>query len=140
MNERPIDVVLLHTPEDDQAAAELVGLLRRHGVEPRSHSAELDPGADWQTQLEDALNATSACAVLLGRDARLLDPARRAVERRAARAPDLRVVGVLVPETRQPTPDDTSKTGRQTPDQASPVEKAARKDGKTESGRQEEPR
>jgi TIR domain-containing protein len=135
MNERPIDVVLLHDSEDDQPAAELMGLLRGHGVEPWSLSTELHPGADSQTQLEDALNATSVCAVLLGQRARLPDPARKAVERRAARAPNLRVVGVLLPGTPQPTPSDTKHTADQPPDQPSPAEQAVRKDHAPEPGR-----
>jgi histidyl-tRNA synthetase len=72
MSERPIDVVLLHHGEEDKATA-LVDQLRKEGVESRPIS-ELDADEDWPKQLEEALNATSVCAVLLGNDERLADP------------------------------------------------------------------
>jgi hypothetical protein len=132
MSERPIDVVLLHHGEEDKATA-LMEKLRKEGVESRPIS-ELHAAEDWPKQLEEALNATSVCAVLLGEDERLTDPARQAVERRAARALDFQVVVVLLPEARRPLSNDSNQPGGPAPAQASAAQ-AATNDRVTKSGR-----
>jgi histidyl-tRNA synthetase len=138
MSERPIDVVLLHHGEEDKATA-LMDQLRKEGVESRPIS-ELDADEDWPKQLEEALNATSVCAVLLGNDERLADPARQAVERRAARARDFQVVVVLLPETRRSPSSGTNQTERQAPAQTSAAGQAPPNDQVTKSRRGREKR
>jgi TIR domain len=140
MSERPIDVVLLRASEDDKAAAELADRLRKEGVEAWFVSSELRAGEDWRGKLDEALNGSSACAVLLGKGDRLSDPALRAVERRVARGSDFRVVVVLLPEAQWPTPSENGQEGSQALDEAGFAGPAAQKDGETEPGRPEESR
>ena len=125
MSERPVDVVLLHHGEDDKATA-LMDQLRREGVEAQPIS-ELHAGEDWPKPLEEALNATSICAVLLGNNDRLADPARQAVERRAARALDFQVVVVLLPGAQAPPSSDAAPPKSPAPAQARRAGRAASK-------------
>src|SRR6266550_1728386 len=104
MSERPVDVVLLCGSENDKAAAELAGQLRKEGVEAWFVSSELRAEEDWRGKLDKALDGSRVCAVLLGKGDRLSDPAVRVVERRAAAGSDLRVVVVLLPGTQWSMP------------------------------------
>lgn len=139
MSERAADVVLLQASEDDKAAAELADQLRKEGVEAWFAASELRAEEGWRGKFAEALNGSSACAVLLGKGDRLSDPALRAVERRIAGGSDFRVIVVLLPEAHWPTPSQSGYEGSQAPSEASSAGQA-RNDGETEPGRPEESR
>jgi hypothetical protein len=139
MSERPTDVVLLCASGDDKTAAELAGRLRKEGVEAWFVSSGLRAEEDWRGKLNEALDGSRVCAVLLGKGGRLSDPGVRVVERRVAAGADLRVIVVLLPETQWSMPSEAAQEKRRDPAEGNSARQAPQKDGKTEPARPEGP-
>lgn len=125
MSERATDVVLLCASGDDKTAAELAGQLRKEGVEAWFVSAGLRAEEDWRGELNEALDGSRVCAVLLGRDDPLSDPAVRVVERRVAAGADLRIVAALLPGTQWSMPGEAAQERRRDLDEGSSARRAS---------------
>jgi tetratricopeptide (TPR) repeat protein len=93
------DVFLSHNSADKQAVEAIATMLLARGVRPFLDKWNLIPGTPWQEGLEEALDASSACAVFLGPSG--VSPwqneeMRAALEQRA-RDRASRVIPVLLP-------------------------------------------
>ncbi len=98
------DVFLSHASADQLAVEALARRLRDDGLEPFLDEWHLVPGEPWQEALEDALEASRACAVFVGGK---LGPwqneeMRVALDKRVRDA-DFRVIPVLLPGVSRPS-------------------------------------
>lgn len=67
--ERPgFDVFLSHNSKDKPTVLHLARALRLHGITPWLDAWELIPGRPWQEALEEAIEASRSCAVLVAKD------------------------------------------------------------------------
>ena len=62
------DVFLSHNSKDKATVAHLARALRLHGLAPWLDAWELVPGRPWQEALEDAIEGSRSCAVLVAKD------------------------------------------------------------------------
>src|SRR5512135_312110 len=60
------DVFLSHSSGDKPKVEELAQRLKQAGIEPFLDKWNLIPGQPWQEALEEALNQSTACAVIIG--------------------------------------------------------------------------
>jgi TIR domain len=94
-------VFLSHRSSDKPAVTELARKLSSEGIELFLDEWNLVPGAPWQAALEEALEASRACAVFIGPSGMgpwQHEEMRAAIERRVQRGGgDFRVIPVLLP-------------------------------------------
>ena len=62
------DVFLSHNSNDKDAVRELKDCLVERGLRPWFDEDELRPGIPWQKQLEEGIEGSKSCAVLIGKD------------------------------------------------------------------------
>ena len=102
--EKRYDVFLSHNSADKPTVEYLAQRLRQEGLEPFLDKWHLVPGDPWQEALEEALDQSRTCAVFLGPEG--LGPweneEMRVALNQRVRAPDFRVIPVLLSESQMP--------------------------------------
>ena len=93
------DVFLSHNSADKPAVFEIARALRAAGVSPFLDAWHLVPGEPWQEAVEDALDASRACAVFVGPNGigTWENEEMRAALSRHAADPEFRVIPVILP-------------------------------------------
>jgi hypothetical protein len=106
------DVFLSHASADKPAVEHLARKLRDEGLEPFLDKWRLIPGEPWQEALEEALDQSRTCAVVLGKT---IGPwqneeMRSALETRV-RDDGFRVIPVLLPGGKEPGKEELPQRG-----------------------------
>jgi hypothetical protein len=108
MSSETFDVFLSHNSNDKGEVEKLAVRLRGDGVRVWLDKWNLVPGEHWQEKIEQALAASSSCAVFVGGDG--ISPwhnleMRAAISQQVSAPRPFRVIPVLLPNAAQPRQD-----------------------------------